>query len=169
MSLRSLLVWGGLITSLAGASMAGAQGVRRIAPEQIPNYGASSPAADERPPLRPATREEPYGSCKPGDRNWSICLVQLMALMDGLVDETIGEIGKEWAQRPDVPDMKRELWLKNLQTSQAQWRSLREAECGVLSTAETAPFKQYFELRANCNIQQSLHRIEDLHRRFSSK
>lgn len=154
---------------VAAADFASAQAVRQIAPERIPNYGASSLAASERPALRPATREEPYGSCKPGDRNWSICLVQLITLMDSLVDDAVAEVEKGWAQRSDVPEGKRELWTKNLQTSQTQWRALKEVECGVLSTAETVPLKNYFELRANCNVQQALNRIEDLRRRFGEK
>ncbi len=142
------------------------ENIRKIAPEQIPNYGFDTEVERSRPPVVPATREKPFGECQPEGRMWSFCLNRLVDLMDRTVEAQVAYIGSRLMLRADVPEGKRTLWVSNLNRGQAMWRALKEQECGILSTAEQSRLKAYYEVRAGCQLNQILTRMEDLDRRF---
>ncbi len=157
------------ITSLALllAQPSGAQeGVRKIAPETFPNYGYDSNIESSKPVLVPASRQKPFGDCRPEDRLWSSCLTRLVDLMDRMVDAQVNYIGTRLMARSDAPEGKRSLWVSNLNRSQSLWRELKDQECGILSTAEKSTVKAYYEMRSACQLNQILTRMEDLDRRF---
>lgn len=140
--------------------------IRKIAPQEIPNYGYEKEVERSRVPTTPATREKPFGDCRPEDRMWSFCLNRRVQSMDQAVEARVADIGSRLLLRTDIPEGKRTIWISNLNRGQAIWRTLKEQECGILSSAEHSRLKAYYEQRANCQLNQIITRIEDLDRRF---
>jgi hypothetical protein len=164
---------------LVGA--AGAQDVRRIAPDLFPpvygDPGAPShkpapppppppqklvaPKPRPPPPLTPS-RDKPLGACVAGAPEFVPCLGLAAGLADRSVEDEERAVLGSLSGRPGVNPLIADGAGRSLRAAGEAWRTLRDRECGDLPLIEAGLEGGLYERRLRCRISRDIDRVEFL-------